>query len=548
MLASLPATSFSVAYGSGAFHQPGLYDRNLDRDQGRDRVASTSSTSTSTSTFREPAPMLDMLLAVGGDTVAWHAANLERNPTHYSTLSRLAGPAFVARLADRMGAGLHFNSLVPFCFRGLGGRGKTSARLHNSPANTINHDLPSPTTDETSLIKYGVASETRLISDCLAWTDMYTAGRLQKPILRVLGGGGDQQPPLGGGDSGSIQPDDVSRPPPLSSDSASRRPRPPSSPEDKQDVFDGAVEVTRSRALLTAVLLMPSGGVPFTERQLFAQIVRLSYLGDIRVGWAEDRRKVLRIVEGSFHQLRRIYAHHIHQAMSAEVLRFAPFVRDATRGEAGGEIWYMRVDEDVPGLKARILASLPPAILHRLHRATLGGGPRLPDVPEVTPATARDVLAAMTTTNDTAIDDHHGDPFGRHHHKHSTISGAPVLSITCPTGTLTTPTTTTTSRVALPRPRTSIRFLDSSVSSALLGPGVAEEVALVLSRRHPGREHVAVMRAIKQAVRWSSVRQACAGLVAAGGVTAVRYVGRKMMKALKSRSESAIAMEITTTK
>lgn len=59
---AFPAVAFSMAYGSGVFAQT-------------DHDASSS--------------LLDLVFAVD-DPVAWHAANLERNASHYSFL-RLLG-------------------------------------------------------------------------------------------------------------------------------------------------------------------------------------------------------------------------------------------------------------------------------------------------------------------------------------------------------------------------------------------------------------------------------------------------------------------------
>lgn len=42
-------------------------------------------------------------------------------------------------------------------------------------------------------------------------------------------------------------------------------------------------------------------------QELFATIVGLSYQGDIRMAFAEDSRKVQRIVEGSFQGLQHMY-------------------------------------------------------------------------------------------------------------------------------------------------------------------------------------------------------------------------------------------------
>ena len=89
----------------------------------------------------------DFVLTVD-DPVAWHARNLELNPTDYSGLMRRLGPKLVADVQERVGARLFFNTLIPF---------------------------------ESGLIKYGVISRAAMLADLLDWESLYAAGRLHKP-------------------------------------------------------------------------------------------------------------------------------------------------------------------------------------------------------------------------------------------------------------------------------------------------------------------------------------------------------------------------------
>lgn len=83
VLSHLPATSAAFGYGSGVFHQPGLYSPGLTK------------------------PMLDFILAVP-DPVEWHARNLARNRGHYSCIGSLgASTASLAECGGREGAALH---------------------------------------------------------------------------------------------------------------------------------------------------------------------------------------------------------------------------------------------------------------------------------------------------------------------------------------------------------------------------------------------------------------------------------------------------------
>ena len=85
LLSALPPVRWAAAYGSAVFAQP--------------RACA--------------AKMVDYLLAVD-DTRAWHAANLRRNASHYAGAPRVLGGGAAAALAERIGAGVHFNTAVPF--------------------------------------------------------------------------------------------------------------------------------------------------------------------------------------------------------------------------------------------------------------------------------------------------------------------------------------------------------------------------------------------------------------------------------------------------
>lgn len=99
------------------------------------------------------------------------------------------------------------------------------------------------------MIKYGVVSMQALQRDLLTWDTLYLAGRLHKPV-QVLGA-------------------------------------------------HSAVETAQARnlegAVRAALLLLPE---KFTLRELLGTLCTLSYSGDVRMGFAEDSRKVERIVEG----------------------------------------------------------------------------------------------------------------------------------------------------------------------------------------------------------------------------------------------------------
>jgi mitochondrial translocator assembly and maintenance protein 41 len=111
-----------------------------------------------------------------------------------------------------------------------------------------------------TLIKYGVVNIDTLCTDLADWTTLYLAGRLQKPV--------------------KILRDD---------------PR-----------VRLANQVNLLSALRTALLLLPER---FTEKELYATIAGISYMGDIRMSLpAENASKVNNIVTHQLSNFRRLYA------------------------------------------------------------------------------------------------------------------------------------------------------------------------------------------------------------------------------------------------
>ncbi len=66
-----------------------------------------------------------------------------------------------------------------------------------------------------------------------------------------------------------------------------------------------ANQKNRESVLFTALLTLPEGKHQLID--VYTQICGLSYLGDTRMKFAENPRKVLNIVEGSFDSLKKIY-------------------------------------------------------------------------------------------------------------------------------------------------------------------------------------------------------------------------------------------------
>lgn len=129
VLNMFPEVEFALAYGSGVVEQDG-YDY-----QKKDNF-----------------PMLDIILVVN-DSEQWHAVNMLRNPSHYTSLIPLTAP-LVARFQEGISANFWFNAYIPM----------------NSPK------FPG------RLMKYGIISKEHLLQDLNNWSQLYIAGRLHKPV------------------------------------------------------------------------------------------------------------------------------------------------------------------------------------------------------------------------------------------------------------------------------------------------------------------------------------------------------------------------------
>jgi translocator assembly and maintenance protein 41 len=113
--------------------------------------------------------------------------------------------------------------------------------------------------------KYGVIGEDDLIRDLRTWDTLYCAGRLHKPVrvLRAASGA--------------------------------------------SDLHDALQENLSSAIGASMVLLAASGKIVASERDVFAQIARLSYDGDVRMMIAENPRKIDNIVSNNLAEFDRLY-------------------------------------------------------------------------------------------------------------------------------------------------------------------------------------------------------------------------------------------------
>lgn len=120
-----------------------------------------------------------------------------------------------------------------------------------------------PLQDEGIMLKYGVVNTADLVNDLLDWDYLYMAGRLHKPVLEIF--------------------------PPVKDLKMALR----------QNLYS---------ALHAALIILPEY---FTERQLYATIVSLSYNGDFRMVIGENKDKVNNIVNNQIEYFRKLYRPYI---------------------------------------------------------------------------------------------------------------------------------------------------------------------------------------------------------------------------------------------
>lgn len=111
---------------------------------------------------------------------------------------------------------------------------------------------------ENQTIKYGVVELETLHNDLIHWETLYLAGRMHKPV-KIL--------------------------------------------QDNLRIKAAQHQNLRS-AMSTALLLLPN---EFSEAELYTKIAAVSYMGDVRMAFAENPRKVQNIVSNQFSYFRELY-------------------------------------------------------------------------------------------------------------------------------------------------------------------------------------------------------------------------------------------------
>ncbi|KAF8694489.1 hypothetical protein HU200_038234 [Digitaria exilis] len=123
-------------------------------------------------------------------------------------------------------------------------------------------------------IKYGVVRMKDLAMDVLTWDRFYLSGRLQKPVHVLV---------------------------------------------DNWDIRK-VNTINLEMATSASLLLLPE---EFNEYDLYAQICSLSYMGDLRMLFAEDKDKVKKIVEGSFQSFQTMYRPLLQEYIAEGLLKIS---------------------------------------------------------------------------------------------------------------------------------------------------------------------------------------------------------------------------------
>lgn len=111
-------------------------------------------------------------------------------------------------------------------------------------------------------IKYGVIKTDHLIEDLLQWTKLYVAGRLHKPVKFII------------------------------------------NTCDRNEPLRHAIRFNKESAIRAALLQLPE---TFDAGQLYKTITGLSYNGDFRMIFGEDKNKINNIVSGQLDEFDQIY-------------------------------------------------------------------------------------------------------------------------------------------------------------------------------------------------------------------------------------------------
>ncbi|KAG7304386.1 hypothetical protein JYU34_011326 [Plutella xylostella] len=186
--------------------------------------------------------------------------------------------------------------------------------------------------EENVMIKYGVVSQKDLIADLLDWKDLYLAGRLHKPVEIIK--------------------------------------------QTTSSQLQTALQSNLRSAVHTALLTLPE---TFSEYDFYFAISNLSYAGDFRMTFGENKNKVKNIVQPQLLNFRELYRPILQQ--------FHVYV-DFSTGDT-------QCHQDVhPETKLHHLMQLPMEPQQRIVKFWNKGGPQQ-DMEDVLRAIAHDIDCAV---------------------------------------------------------------------------------------------------------------------------------------------------------
>ncbi|CAN4083674.1 unnamed protein product [Withania somnifera] len=149
------------------------------------------------------------------------------------------------------------------------------ARMITDIANDIGagvHFNPFVSCNNT-MIKYGVVRMHDLIQDIWGWERFYLSGRLQKPV-NIL-------------------------------------------------VYNLDIKNVNTEPESCNFCCSSPFSIKFTDEDLYAKICSLSYMGDLRMLFTEEKNKVNKIVQGQFHLFEEMYEPFLEECEAKNLLRFS---------------------------------------------------------------------------------------------------------------------------------------------------------------------------------------------------------------------------------
>lgn len=163
-------------------------------------------------------------------------------------------------------------------------------------------------------IKYGVVNIDTLLNDLSQWDSLYLAGRLHKPV--------------------KILRDE---------------------PRVRFVNQSNLISVLR-----TALLLLPES---FTERELYRMITQISYMGDLRMTFGENPKKIDNIVDNQFLNFRKLYAPLMDGLPNLEMVR-----SESNKLTPESDISMASLSQDMdPVKRGNMVVRLPSAFKSKLY-------------------------------------------------------------------------------------------------------------------------------------------------------------------------------------